>query len=129
MRLLFIPLTLLLTACQTTVSPDWFAKSDTDIVCLHATSEPTVTMMTDAKSIDNAIAELSSRGFTNKELKYIRDEKIYIGMSEKALLCSWGKPQRTNTSASAYGQTIQYVYGDQYVYVENNKVRSFQNYN
>lgn len=62
--------------------------------------------------------------FSKKEWRLIEKEQIQVGMSKKALLCSWGTPNRINRSS--YGDA-QYVYGGQYVYVseETNRVTAW----
>jgi hypothetical protein len=57
----------------------------------------------------------------------IADKKIKLGMSEQALLCSWGEPPGgVHSSVGSWGVRKQYVYAGTYVYVENGKVTSWQ---
>lgn len=67
---------------------------------------------------------------TDDEIRLIRKKRIKLGMSETALLISWGYPRRINRSVGSYGVHKQYVYGSSsnrtYVYVENGKVKSWQ---
>lgn len=61
-------------------------------------------------------------------LKAIKDQKIYIGMPEEAMLLSWGRPSSTNSSVGSWGSRNQHVYGSRsYVYTRNGKVSSWQN--
>ena len=62
--------------------------------------------------------------------------KIHIGMSELALVCSWGYPNiwgSVNKSVGSWGVHKQYVYRScryckgQYVYIENGKITSWSN--
>lgn len=84
--------------------------------------------------IDMMLEEAKSRGlFTDEEIKLIKEKKIRIGMSEEALIASWGSPRKVNRSVGRYGVHKQYVYGSHsgystptYVYVENGKVTSWQ---
>lgn len=64
--------------------------------------------------------------FSEWETKLILEKKIALGMSEKALIESWGKPEDINTSVGSWGVHKQYVYDSQYVYVENGKVTAWQ---
>lgn len=64
---------------------------------------------------------------TKREASSIREGKIYLGMSEIALNCAWGRPDTVNTSVGSWGVHKQYVYGDNYAYVENGTVKSWQN--
>lgn len=54
-------------------------------------------------------------------------KKISMGMSEHGLVCSWGHPDRINESVGRWGVHKQYVYGRQYVYVENGEVEGWSN--
>lgn len=56
-------------------------------------------------------------------MKMVLDEKIKVGMPEKLLIYSWGKPKKINSSS--YGNK-QYVYDNDYVYVKDGKVVSWQ---
>lgn len=60
--------------------------------------------------------------FSKKEWRLIEKEKIQVGMSKKALLCSWGTPNSINRSS--YGPD-QYVYYNQYVYLRGNRVTAW----
>ena len=56
-------------------------------------------------------------------MKLVFDRKIKVGMPEKLLIYSWGKPEKINSSS--YGNK-QYVYDNDYVYVKDGKVVSWQ---
>ncbi len=56
----------------------------------------------------------------------IMKQEIFRGMSESALVESWGKPQEINSSVGSWGTHKQYVYWGDYVYVENGIVESWQ---
>ena len=58
-------------------------------------------------------------------MKLVLNEEIKVGMPEKLLFYSWGKPERVNSSS--YGNK-QYVYDNNYVYVKDGKVVSWQSY-
>lgn len=55
-------------------------------------------------------------------MKLVFDRKIKVGMPEKLLIYSWGKPEKINRSS--YGPD-QYVYGNQYVYVKDGKITAW----
>jgi hypothetical protein len=71
---------------------------------------------------------------TAREYTAIRDRKIGVGMSECALIASWGRPTIANRSVSRYGVRVQYVYRSpgyyvssaRYVYTEDGRVTSWQ---
>lgn len=56
-------------------------------------------------------------------MKLVLNEEIKVGMPEKLLMYSWGKPGKINSSS--YGNK-QYVYDNNYVYVKDGKVVSWQ---
>lgn len=73
---------------------------------------------------------------TQSEWNAINNRRAFIGMSEPALLCSWGAPNfygGINQTSTASGVSKQYVYRAcsgckaDYVYVENGKVTALQN--
>lgn len=66
--------------------------------------------------------------YDEKTAQAILNNKIFIGMSRSALIESWGRPQKINTTVTEYGKEEQFVYGNfgPYVYVENGKVTSWQ---
>ncbi|HEV8025792.1 MAG TPA: hypothetical protein VGP50_00105 [Stellaceae bacterium] len=78
-------------------------------------------------------AELNRRlAVGDPEWVLIDQHKIYIGMSECALLASWGKPEKTDHDNSLRsGGLLRYVYhgGADLVYVSDAKVTSFQKAN
>ncbi|UYW01760.1 hypothetical protein K5I29_02220 [Flavobacterium agricola] len=57
----------------------------------------------------------------------ICESNIKIGFTEEELLLSWGKPDRINESENINGERKQYVYSNQYVYLKDGIVTSFQN--
>lgn len=54
-------------------------------------------------------------------MKLVLDKKIKVGMPEKLLIYSWGKPDKINSAS--YGD--QYVYDGQYVYIKGGKITSW----
>lgn len=74
-----------------------------------------------------AATELRRRvALTDNEWALISARKIGVGMSELALLCSWGSAP-VNRTVTAAGIHKQYVYPDgALVYVENGRVTGFQ---
>ena len=67
--------------------------------------------------------------YTKRELWLISRGKVSVGMSKKALLRSWGRPDEINDSAFGSAQWI-YDRGNanrQYVYVEDGYVTNWQN--
>lgn len=52
--------------------------------------------------------------------------KVAIGMTKRMVLKSWGQPNKINISIGSYGRSEQWVYANEYVYVENGVVKSLQ---
>jgi hypothetical protein len=80
-----------------------------------------------------ARAELERRGaLSPEEWQLAEEEKIKAGMSELALVCSWGMPRDINETVTATTSFKEYVYREnqgakgQYVYVRNGQVTSWQ---
>lgn len=71
--------------------------------------------------------------FSDKEFNAILNESIYIGMSENALLESYGRPSKINKTVTSLSIQKQYVYNRPfqrtiYVYVENGFITGWQDY-
>lgn len=81
-----------------------------------------------------AFAEIQRRGgFTANELRAIEANRVFVGMSEEAGLCAWGTGFDTvNTTATAGGESRQYVYGGneyvktRYLYSAGGRITGFQ---
>ena len=67
---------------------------------------------------------------TENEWRLAENQQIQRGMSECALLVSWGIPSKVNRSVGAWGVHSQYVYRGYrtsgYAYVENGRVSGWQ---
>jgi hypothetical protein len=78
-------------------------------------------------------AELSRRlAVGDAEWVLIDQRKIYIGMSECALLASWGKPEKVgHEDTFRSGELLRYAYhnGADLVYVIDGKIASFETAN
>jgi len=68
---------------------------------------------------------------TAEEWALAERQMIQRGMSECALLASWGIPNKVNRSVGVWGVYKQYVYRgyrlSSYAYVENGRVSGWQN--
>lgn len=77
--------------------------------------------------IQEAERERLEATFSDRELAAIDAGEIYIGMSEAALLESWGQPIDINRTVTETIVRKQYVYPHSvYVYVENGVVTGWQ---
>jgi hypothetical protein len=56
----------------------------------------------------------------------IDKNELSIGMTAEQVQLSWGKPTRINTTTNARTEREQWIYGRDYIYVENGVVRSMQ---
>ena len=75
------------------------------------------------------ISKLFDSGSSREQLLSISESKVWIGMSFRQLLYSWGAPNDINTTAVAGTKSHQLVYGGidaSYVYVEDGLVTAYQ---
>ena len=59
-------------------------------------------------------------------ISLIKAQRIIIGMTKEQILLSWGKPDKINRTVGSWGVHEQWIYGDKYLYLENDKLTSFQ---
>ena len=59
-------------------------------------------------------------------LKAIKEKKVFIGMTKEQVLASWRKPEDINRSVGMWGVHEQWIYGETYLYFENDILTSFQ---
>ena len=52
--------------------------------------------------------------------------KIWIGMTKAMLLDGWGEPSDINRTVGSWGIHEQWIYGDTYIYLENDILTSWQ---
>ncbi len=70
----------------------------------------------------SVIDDIDKNKFTESEYSAIKEYKIFIGMSEEALIVSWGFPKKINTSNYGDGPENQFCYDNRYVYTKNGVV-------
>lgn len=58
--------------------------------------------------------------------KKIYEGKIWLGMTKEMVIESWGEPDEINRSVGSWGIHEQLVYGNQYLYIRDNKLSSWQ---
>ncbi len=81
------------------------------------------------KAKKNRYEQYLIKNFTKKEIQAIRNGNVFIGMQENALYESIGRPLKTNTTIVSGYTNKQCVYGSGiYIYIENQKVKSMQNF-
>ena len=81
------------------------------------------------KAFEQLEQEIDSRtDLTEEEREAAKEQKIFIGMSEHALICSLGQPRSSNRTVTVSGTSVQYVYGSfgPYVYTTNGYITSWQ---
>lgn len=65
--------------------------------------------------------------WSNKVWVAIEEEKVFIGMTSKQGLMSWGKPRKINVTVTSGGKSEQWVYvGSNYLYFENGILTGIQ---
>lgn len=75
-------------------------------------------------------ASVRSHGWSEKVVKAILGEKIFVGMTAEQARLSWGKPDHINKTVRASGVSEQWVYGSgQYVYFNDGILTSYQTSN
>jgi hypothetical protein len=57
----------------------------------------------------------------------IRNEKVFIGMTEHEAYLSWGAPTRKNRTTTVRGVRERWVYGRNYLYFENGILAAIKN--
>jgi len=65
-------------------------------------------------------------GWSMKICRVIVQKKVSIGMNPKQVTTSWGSPDHINKSISQWGIREQWVYGNEYLYFEDEKLTSIQ---
>jgi hypothetical protein len=79
-----------------------------------------------ARHYPSARGELEKRqAISSAEWALVDLRHIAVGMSETALLCSWGQT-RVNRTVTATGVSKQYLYGSTLVYVVDGHITAFQ---
>ena len=76
----------------------------------------------------NLIAE-RNKAINKLPTKFREDARkglIRVGMSEAALLLSWGKAEKINRSVYSFGVHKQHIYGETYIYTKNGFITSWQ---
>ena len=73
----------------------------------------------------------STLDWNEEACRLIDEKKIVLGMTDEQLRLSWGAPGRVNRSVGSFGVHEQWIYPrgsvtDDYVYVEDGKVTSWQ---
>ncbi len=116
----------LFAGCNMTRDSSWYENATLSDVCSNASQTQYTSLETVKESIQLASNELVRRGFSEKEINYINQSKVYIGMPEQSVECAKGSAQRINRTSGSWGVHKQFVYENSYVYVENGLVTSTQ---
>jgi hypothetical protein len=69
---------------------------------------------------------IRAQGYPWAYQQMLLEKRVQLGMSQHDVRLSWGEPQRINRSVGRWGVHDQWVYGQQYLYFENGKLRSWQ---
>lgn len=67
-------------------------------------------------------------GVPSRDIGYIRDRSLRVGMDWCSMYAAIGAPDRHNRTVNAHGESYQLIYSSpkRYVYLDDNKVRSWQ---
>ncbi len=81
----------------------------------------------------SVVGEFKSRVeslYTKKEIAYILDGKLFIGMTEPAMECAWGIPVDRKESRGTWGDHSEIIYGEERdgatVFTENGRITSWR---
>lgn len=71
--------------------------------------------------------------YSQDEVQKIAKARFWIGMDYKELFFSLGLPKDSNSTTTIFGSSVQLIYGDPlygatYIYLDNGKVTSYQNW-
>jgi transketolase len=70
---------------------------------------------------------IKRKAFPASDLAQLPSRAVVLGMSEGAMLCALGAPDRTHRSVGTWGVDVQYVFPNSvFVYTRNGKVTSWQ---
>ena len=122
-QILPVSLVILLTGCITLPSPSQedIQAMNFEELCAHAQD-----FLYEEDSRNAAYAELKVHHVTAKELRWIQEETIAIGMTEEVLYCARGAPWDSTVRVSQYGRSKQLRYGSEsFVYLHDGKVTSW----
>jgi DNA repair exonuclease SbcCD ATPase subunit len=74
----------------------------------------------------NRIKNLKEKYSTSEFKDQILKHHLAIGMTKEMVIDSWGKPDEVNRTVGSWGVHEQWVYGETYLYIENDTLTSFQ---
>lgn len=66
------------------------------------------------------------RAWSDEALGVVACHQVQAGLTEAQMIASWGRPEKVNSTVVGQTETQQWVYGDNYVYVEDGVVTSYQ---
>jgi len=69
-----------------------------------------------------------TKEYGKRYAKYIFEGKICLGMTKKMVMDSMGEPDKVNRSVGSWGVHEQWIYNEMYLYFENNKLTSWQDW-
>jgi hypothetical protein len=80
---------------------------------------------------ENRKKQIDNLNVPDEFKKIIKERKIRLGMTDKQVILSWGKPDDKNSSIGSYGRHEQWIYRIEdfkadYLYFENGILNSYQ---
>ncbi|MCK9570390.1 tetratricopeptide repeat protein [Candidatus Pacearchaeota archaeon] len=92
---------------------------ESNTIVVRSTESPSVVTIPQTNNLSNS-------NWSSRVEKAIADHIIIMGMTAEQVKASWGNPDQINRDVSKYGESEQWVYGDQYIYLENGIVDYWQ---
>lgn len=65
--------------------------------------------------------------WSDRAWEAIRNQQVYVGMTQEMCLMSWGSPDRVNKTTTAYGTREQWIYKYGYLYLDDGTLSAIQN--
>ena len=111
-------------------SPVYFANLKDTQLCLKAGKIYRGIKNQESDIFKNMEAEINKRKLINKDhLAWIFKKTLNIGANECEMLAALGLPDNVNRTVSTNHINKQYIYGGNYIYIEDGLVTSWQDGN
>ena len=65
-------------------------------------------------------------GWSKKACRAVAEKKVFIGMTRNQVIESWGNPDHVNRTIGVYGQSEQWVFGNEFLYFDEGKLSTMQ---
>lgn len=111
------------------MSEIWVNKRNQDVLDLRHSERARIKRESYTRAMKDIIEEddYMREKYGEETFLKLKKRHYWIGMNKEMLRFSLGKPDRINSTQRRNGRREQWVYGNTYIYVENDKVVSYQN--